>query len=315
VSTILVAEDSLVIRAVVRCQLEDEGYTVVEATDGEEALQVCHHRRPDAILLDIEMPGLDGYEVLSRLKASAELRDIPVVFLTGRTALRDLVEGLRAGAHDYLCKPFQEAELIARIGAAVRVKNLQDQLRLRNEELDRFSRTDGLTGVYNRRHLEELLHSLADSVWGTDHETAVLLLDLDHFKRVNDTAGHAGGDAVLREFARRLQGVVRSSDVAGRWGGEEFLVVLPRTDLLTAVALGEEIRRAIAGQPVELEGSSMPVTVSVGCAAGLNGAPEDLMSRADIALYQAKAGGRNRVVAADEPAAPVFDSLTNLAAG
>jgi diguanylate cyclase (GGDEF)-like protein len=306
VSIILVAEDSLVIRAVVRFQLEEEGYEVVEAGDGEEALQLSDDCQPDAILLDIEMPGIDGYEVLGRLKASQELCDIPVVFLTGRTGLADMVAGLRAGAHDYLRKPFEEAELIARIGAAVRVKNLQDQLRHRNEQLDRISRTDALTGVNNRRHLEELLRTFADSVRRADHDLAVLLLDLDHFKQVNDTAGHAAGDAVLREFARRLRAALRAEDIPGRWGGEEFLVLLPRTDMPTALAVAEDVRRAVAERPVDFEDSHIRVTVSIGCAVGLSDDPEAILSRADMALYRAKASGRNRVLAAAdlvEPAA------------
>lgn len=302
-SIILVAEDSLVIRAVVRSQLEEEGYEVVEAGDGEEALQLSDECQPDAILLDIEMPGIDGYEVLDRLKASPELCDIPVVFLTGRTGLADMVTGLRAGAHDYLRKPFEEAELIARIGAAVRVKNLQDQLRHRNEQLDRISRTDALTGVNNRRHLEELLRTFADSVRRADHDLAVLLLDLDHFKHVNDTAGHAAGDAVLREFAKRLRAVLRPEDIPGRWGGEEFLVLLPRTDMPTALAVAEDVRRAVAERSVEFEESDIRVTVSIGCAVGLSDDPEAILSRADMA-YRAKAGGRNRVIAAADLVAP-----------
>ena len=166
-ATVLVADDSLVIRAVVRGGLEDEGYRVVEAVDGLAALEQCRRDPPDVILLDIEMPGLDGYEVLAALKGDAELQDIPVVFLTSRSGITDVVAGLRGGAHDYLKKPFEHVELLARVGSAVHVKKLQDQLRQRNADLDRMSRTDALTGLYNRRHLDEQLAASSPTPTGT----------------------------------------------------------------------------------------------------------------------------------------------------
>jgi two-component system cell cycle response regulator len=154
---IVIAEDSLVVRALLRRQLEEHGHTVFEAADGEEALAACRVRHPDVILLDVEMPKLDGYGVLAALRKDEQLVDIPVVFLTARTALEDVVQGLRLGAHDYLRKPFEPAELLARVTAAFRVKSLQDELRQRNLELDAMSRTDALTGLPNRRHLQERL--------------------------------------------------------------------------------------------------------------------------------------------------------------
>jgi two-component system cell cycle response regulator len=291
---ILVAEDSLVVRTLVCDQLEDEGYEVVQAVDGESALTQCALTRPDAILLDIEMPGLDGNQVLERLKSDPELSDIPVVFLTGRTSTEDMVAGLRAGAHDYLKKPFDPAELIARIGGAVRIKRLQDELHLRNEQLDRLSRIDGLTGVYNRRHLDEQLLIESKTASRHDRPMAVLMLDIDHFKQVNDREGHPAGDRVLQEFARRLQATVRAGTVVGRWGGEEFLVIAPQTNIGEAKMLGERIRLAIADRPVELDHRDISITVSVGCAAGLEPSA-DLVDQADAALYRSKADGRNRV--------------------
>ena len=144
--TVLIADDSLVIRAVVRSGLEDEGYRVIEAIDGLDALDQCRQEPPDVILLDIEMPGLDGYQVLSELKSDAGLKNIPVVFLTSRSGMDDVVAGLRGGAHDYLRKPFEAAELLARVGAAIHIKKLQDQLEQRNADLDRISRTDRAHG-------------------------------------------------------------------------------------------------------------------------------------------------------------------------
>ncbi|MFM2070896.1 MAG: hypothetical protein RLZZ623_1159 [Actinomycetota bacterium] len=293
---ILVAEDSLVIRAVVSDQLEEEGYEVFQAIDGHAALVECATSRPDAILLDIEMPGLDGHQVLARLKADPELSDIPVVFLTGRTSTDDMVAGLRAGAHDYLKKPFEPAELLARIGGAVRMKRLQDELRLRNEELDQLSRIDALTLAYNRRHIDEQLDRQSHTAKRHEQPLAILMLDIDHFKHVNDVEGHPAGDRVLREFANRLRSVVRLDDIIGRWGGEEFIVIAPQTEVDGALALGERLRAVVAAQPFDLGDHCIPITVSVGCSVGLEAAA-DLVDRADTALYRSKTEGRNRVTA------------------
>jgi two-component system, cell cycle response regulator len=295
---VLVAEDSLVIRAVLAEQLTSRGYRVVEADDGEQAVAVFRRERPDVVLLDVEMPRLDGHEVLASLKHDPELADVPVVFVTSRVTTEDVVEGLRLGAHDYLRKPFEPSELLARVNAAVRIKSLQDELRLRNAELELASRTDALTGLPNRRHLEERLRRLAEP----GQELSVLLLDVDRFKRVNDEHGHAAGDEVLRAIAGRLRGAARAGDLAGRWGGEEFLVVLPATGPAEAAALGERARAAIAVSPVPLEPDSLWVTASVGVASGVDDGWEGLVRRADIGLYAAKEGGRDRVVAGPLPA-------------
>jgi two-component system, cell cycle response regulator len=276
---VLVAEDSLVIRAVLVEQLQSRGYRVIEAGDGEQALAACHRERPDVVLLDVEMPHLDGHAVLARIKADHLLADIPVVFVTSRVTTEDVVEGLRLGAHDYLRKPFEPSELLARVHAAVRSKALQDELRLRNAELELASRTDALTGLHNRRHLEEQLQRLA----GAGDHLAVLLCDIDRFKQVNDTRGHAAGDEVLRVVAARLGEAARPGDVPGRWGGEEFLVVLPGTGAGEAQAQGERVRRAIAATPVPLE-EPLVVTTSVWVAAGTGDGWEGMVRRADTGL-------------------------------
>jgi two-component system cell cycle response regulator len=291
-AAVLVAEDSLVIRAVLVEQLQSHGYRVIEAGDGEAALAACHREQPDVVLLDVEMPQLDGHAVLARIKAEPRLADIPVVFVTARVTTEDVVEGLRLGAHDYLRKPFESSELLARVHAAVRIKTLQDELRLRNADLELASRTDALTGLHNRRHLDEQLARLA----GADGRLSVLLCDIDRFKQVNDTRGHAAGDEVLRVIAGRLRDAARPGDVPGRWGGEEFLVVLPGTGATEAAAVGERVRRAIAAAPVPLEGEPLPVTASVGVASGVQDGWEGLVRRADTGLYAAKEQGRNRVV-------------------
>lgn len=300
-ATVLIVDDSLVVRAVVRGWLEEQGYQVVEADDGIVAIEQCLALLPDVVLLDIELPGLNGHQVLARLKSEPTVQDIPVVFLTKRTGMEEVLHGLTEGAHDYLSKPFDPAELVARVGAAARVKKLQDQLHRRNEELDRLSRTDVLTGLFNRRHMDEQLRSEIKTARRHDQEIAVLLLDVDHFKAVNDTFGHAAGDAVLCELADRINRQLRAGDVAGRWGGEEFLVLLPRSGLPGAVDAGERIRAVVAATPILAAEHVINVTISGGCAAGPGPSAEDLVHRADTGLYQAKDSGRNRIVAVSAP--------------
>ena len=296
--TILVADDSMVVRAVLRRQLEADGHTVVEAVDGEDAITACREHRPDVVLLDVEMPVLDGHSTLERLKADPDLKDIPVVFLTGRVDTADVGTGLRLGAHDYLRKPFEANELMARVSAALRAKELQDELRRRNAELDRVSRIDMLTNIYNRRHLDEHLRRAISGARRHGRTVGVLLVDIDHFKDVNDQYGHLAGDAVLKEVAARLQGAMRTEDALGRWGGEEFIAVLTDTPGEAIGVLAERMRQAIASTPFVLDdGTRIRVTVSIGHTAGTEDA-EVLVHRSDDALYVAKEAGRNQVAAA-----------------
>lgn len=288
----LLAEDSPTVRALVRAELEDAGYTVVEAADGRVALDLARSSSPSVVLLDVEMPLLDGYGVIAALKADPVTRDVPVVFLTGQS---DLVKALDAGAHDFVRKPPQHGELRARVAGAVRVKVLQDELRARVEELDRVSRTDHLTGLHNRRHIEEHLRGLRSASRRHGHPLAVLVVDIDNFKDVNDTVGHAAGDEVLVEVARRLLSELRGEDLLGRWGGEEFIVLAPHTDVTAAAMLGERLRSAVGGAPVKSGRHDLDVTISVGAAAGADDA--DLVAQADRLLYAAKAAGRDRVEA------------------
>jgi two-component system, cell cycle response regulator len=296
---VLVAEDSRTLRSILRGQLLGHGYQVLEADDGEQAIAVCRRERPDVVLLDVEMPRMDGHLVLGTIKRDPALTDLPVVFVTARVTTEDVVKGLDLGAHDYLRKPFEPSELLARVHAALRTKRLQDQLRQRNAELDRVSRTDALTGLHNRRHLEERLTEQASLVARHGGEIGVLLVDVDRFKRINDERGHAVGDAVLRVLAGRLREALRAEDVPGRWGGEEFLVLLPATGRDGVGAVGERVRRAVADDPFQLTGDQVEVTVSVGAAAGMDDGWEGLVRRADTALYAAKESGRNRVVLED----------------
>ncbi|MEU4604420.1 diguanylate cyclase [Kribbella sp. NPDC023972] len=301
-AAVLIADESALIRAVARDILEEEGYRVAEAGDGLTALEACRQEPPDVVLFDIEMPGLDGYQVLAELNSNAELKHIPVVFLTSRASVEDvIVAGRRGGAHDYLKKPFEPAELLARVGSAIQIKKLQDELRQRNADLDRMSRTDELTGLYNRRHLDEELVRLHSDASRHHQLISLLLLDIDHFKRINDAYGDPAGDQVLRTFAERLRAVLRAGDIAGRWAGEKFLVVLPRTDLAGAREVAERIRFITAFDPVVADGKEISMTVSGGCALGPGESVEAVVSLADRCLYEAKQAGRNRVVIATFP--------------
>jgi diguanylate cyclase (GGDEF)-like protein len=291
--TVLVADDSGVVRAVVREQLTSAGFTVLEAVDGDQALTICRRELPDVALLDIDMPQHNGHQVLTELRAADETSHIPVVFLTGRVRVADAVEGLRLGAHDYLRKPVDGQELIARVSAALRVKRVEEQLRRCNQELAEASRRDALTGLYNRRHLGELMTTLAR---GREHQrrpTTVVMVDIDHLKRINDRYGHAAGDQTLRAVAALLGAA--AGHVVGRWGGEEFLVVAPGTDLPEGSSLAERLRAAVGAAVLsDPDGRPLRVTVSVGCASGA-GDPEDLVRLADQALDEAKSAGRNTV--------------------
>ena len=293
---VLVVDDSALIRAILVASLEDEGYEVVEAEDGLEALEVCVVDPPDVVLLDVVMPGLSGLEVLDRLQSDADLLHVPVVCLTGRSDVHDIVEAMQRGAHDYLRKPFETSELLARLSSALRVKRLSDELRARNAELERVSRTDALTGLLNRRAVEEVLHAQLAHAVRHDLPLSVLMIDLDEFKKVNDTYGHAAGDRVLVQAAARLCGALREADVVGRWGGEEFLAVLPMTGPDAAALLADRLCAQVAATPVALTtGVQLPIGVSIGSCGDVR--DEDTLLRlADEALYRAKATGRGRAV-------------------
>jgi len=301
---ILLAEDSAVIRAMTREVLEGAGYCVQEAANAQLAFESCLQVRPDVALLDVEMPVLDGPQLLKRLKADPRFADIPVIFLTSRASTAEIVEGLRLGAHDYLRKPFEPSELIARVSAAARAARLQQQLSRQNSELALLSRTDQLTGLSNRRHGEERLRAEIETARRHRLPLTLLMLDVDHFKRVNDQYGHAGGDVVFREIARRMQTVLRIGDIAVRWGGEEFLLILPHTPLDGGVALGERFLQLVRGSPIVLdEKHSCHVTASIGAAGGPDMGFLQLLRAADEALYRAKREGRDGLrVAPDEEA-------------
>ncbi len=295
VARILLADDSATVRAIARMQLESAGYDVIEAADGAQALTAALDAQPDVVLLDIEMPVMDGYATVLALKADARTADIPVVFLTGRVGADDVVRALRFGGHDYLRKPHQAEELLARVSAALRVKVLQDQLRQRADDFDQVSRTDHLTGLHNRRHMEENLRILASGAKRHGYPITVLVIDVDHFKTVNDAWGHRQGDVVLQAVSERLRRALRVEDVLGRWGGEEFLVLLPHTNADAAAVLAERLRAEVSTTPITAETGTLTVTISIGGASAERPGDHDLLQLADHELYAAKDDGRDCV--------------------
>jgi len=292
---VLVVDDSVVVRAVLIQHLTDRGYEAVEACDGEEALRLCGELLPDVMLLDVNLPGLSGYEVLDEMKRTPDFARVPVIILTMRQSAEDAVRGLELGAHDYLRKPVQPVELSLRVAAALRLKAAQDDLRDRNVELERISRTDYLTGLPNRRHTDDELERACSASRRHGRQLGLLVIDIDQFKQVNDMAGHAAGDAVLKQVARRMQTTLRAEDTAGRWGGDEFLVILPDTGTDGVKAAGRRLADAIQGRGVDIgTGKDLPIEVSVGGAVYQGGDPAELLRDADRALYETKHGERPR---------------------
>jgi diguanylate cyclase (GGDEF)-like protein len=279
----------------------------MEAADGEEALAWVDEESPDAILLDVDMPGLDGFQTLERLNARPDAARIPVIFLTARSAAEDAVAGMVLGAHDYIRKPCAPEELVARVRTTMALKARHDELHEQLKEVTRLSTTDSLTGLPNRRRLDEILAAAGQSPV-MRHPLSVALIDIDHFKQVNDREGHAIGDAVLRTVALRLLSVVRDNGHLGRWGGEEFLCVIPGIEADAALRLAEAMRAAVCIEPVPVtESSGLLITVSIGVATGVGVDAQRLVVDADTALYEAKGTGRNRVVSATNPGVSVVD--------
>lgn len=298
---ILVADDSTAVRTILRRRLVAAGYDVVEAGNGEEAVRHARACLPDLVLLDVEMPVLDGFQVMSVLRADSALRDVPVIFLSSRVETSELVEGLDLGAFDYVKKPCDVGELVARVRAGLRWKARADELHRLAQDLGTLGSTDVLTGLPNRRALQGRLAVLVDEARARQESLVVAIVDVDHFKRVNDEQGHPVGDAVLQSVAHRLRSAVRPGQVLGRWGGEEFLALSPTLTDDAALRFGDRLRALVGWEPVPLEdGRTLPVTVSVGLASGVPGDADGLVALADAALYRAKQGGRNRVVRAPD---------------
>ena len=272
-------------------------YQIYVAKNGKDGIELANMYTPDLILLDIRMPGMDGYETLLLLKNSEKTHNIPVIFITGLNNSGDEEKGLGFGAADYIIKPFSPAVVRLRIENQMRILN---QLHL----IENLSMTDQLTELPNRRSFNARLNSEWSRAYREKKPISLLMLDIDNFKKYNDSYGHGQGDIALQSFAKVLSGdLKRPGDFAARWGGEEFIALLPNTDSKGALEVGEQIRKSIEEMEIEYEEGMAPMaaklTVSIGAHTveyGKRTTVADFLSKADDALYTAKKNGRNRVV-------------------
>lgn len=297
---VLIADDDIMARKILQSWLQNWGYEVIVAEDGESAWDALQQERPpEIVILDWMMPKVDGVELCRRIRDDQRPGLYQYILLvTSRNEKQDVVKGLEAGADDYLTKPLDRNELQARLRVGKRILTLQRGLVQAREDL-RFQAThDALTGVWNRGAVLELLRRELGRAIRSRVSTGVLMLDLDHFKQVNDTYGHLTGDVVLKEVAKRMSRAVRSYDLASRYGGEEFLIVLPECNKDQIQECAERVRSAIATMPIAVNGSELHVTVSIGAAISLRSATTetDIIAAADAALYKAKNNGRNQTV-------------------
>ena len=281
-----------------------DGYNVQNARSGESALKLVQESRPDLILLDILMPGMDGFEVCERLKADSKTSDIPVIFVSSMTDIESKIKGFKSGGVDYINKPFQHAEILVRINTHITLLRLRRDLEIRNAELERLASTDYLTNLYNRRRFFLTTEKIFTEAVRTGYPISITLIDLDHFKQVNDTHGHLIGDQVLIQIAHLIRDGCRENDMAARYGGEEFVILHPNIGRLAAFQIIEDIRKRVETTPYINNAGEIGMTLSAGIVdiEICKDCPrvDDMLALADKALYRAKDGGRNQVVVFEE---------------
>jgi diguanylate cyclase (GGDEF)-like protein len=294
---VLIAEDDFTSRNILTAILKKWGYDPVVTNDGAAAWDVL--QRPDApklVLLDWNMPGMEGLEVCRRLSDNDSSNPPYVILLTGREEKGDIVQGLRAGANDYIAKPYDNEELQARIGVGRRMLELQASLVDARDALEHLAMHDPLTGVFNRRAILDRLKAELSRARREDGSLSIGICDLDHFKKINDTYGHQAGDDVLIAFTRCVQSHLRDYDCVGRYGGEEFIVIAAGSRGQIHEGLYERLRAQVADTEIKTNAGTTSITVSIGVAPGTGQSTVDaLLAAADTALYQAKADGRNCV--------------------
>ncbi len=301
---VLIAEDENISRMVLAKALANHGYEVLQAHDGQEAWDIFQKEKKDiyVAILDWQMPEMDGLELCQKIKDASLSHYVYVIFLTGKKDIDSIVEGLETGADDYLPKPFDRRELLSRLKVGLRLIEFEKALREANEKLHTLAITDGLTGISNRRGILERLRSEISRAGRENSTFCLIMLDIDHFKKVNDTYGHSAGDEVLVEVVNRIKSALRPYDVIGRYGGEEFVVGISKAGSKISRVIAERFRTCICERPFQIEGGKIDVSISSGVVDfmpsrdnDINDLLEAMIKAADIALYKAKEAGRNRV--------------------
>ncbi|MEE4310524.1 MAG: diguanylate cyclase [candidate division KSB1 bacterium] len=306
-SKVLIVDDVALNRKLQKAYLDAVGYDVILAEDGVDALKKVSEEPPDLVLLDVVMPKMNGFQVCQRLKTDEKTRFIPVILVTALNEISDKIKGIEAGADDFISKPFNKLELLARVKSLLRIKHLHDKLERKIKELEitqkklyQLAITDGLTGLYNYRFFnEQLAHEILRAK-RHDLKVSVVMLDIDFFKNFNDTHGHPAGDQVLKTIGRLLNENIRKIDFAARYGGEEFALILIETNKNAAAFVSNKLKDLVENYPF-FNKESQPngkLTISMGVATYPDDSeePQKLVDLADSRLYKAKEMGRNRVV-------------------
>lgn len=302
---ILVVDDVKMNLQVMANILDHEGYEVTLVSNGYQALERVYSAQPDLILLDLMMPEISGLEVCEKIQADPDLADIPIIFLSASQEQEHLLEAFEKGAVDYVTKPFNTAELLARVKMHLELKYSRQKLKKLLEEqvelvqqLERLANTDALTGIWNRRYLLTIAAQEINRSQRYNFSFSVLLIDIDYFKKINDTYGHNVGDEVIIFMTQIVIDNLRKPDCFGRFGGEEFVVLLPETDTDEALIVAERIRSSIQNQSITVEDKKVSITISIGVSSYYLGDKtiDAIIQRSDQALYQAKNQGRNRVI-------------------
>jgi len=300
---ILVAEDDIGSRRLVTVRLTAAGHDVVDVEDGQLAWELFQRESFQVVITDWMMPKLDGPSLIQKIRASNRQNYTYIILLTAIDDKPKVVIGLEAGADEYVTKPFDAKELIARVASGERIIKLEEQLIKARQQMENLAMHDSLTGLLNRRAIEEYARTELNLAKRKEQPLSVILLDIDHFKAINDQYGHPFGDQVLCQITDTLSNNLRQYDRIGRWGGEEFIVILPDTEITEAATIAERMRTAVSGiKPSENgERSSVQISLGVVCVDSSYPTLEKIVHAADIALYQAKQTGRNRVCSFDQP--------------
>lgn len=299
---ILAVDDNPVNRILIEKVLTREGYKTKILCSSKKVIPCLTEQQPDLILMDLMMPNISGLELCEQIKSNSLYQEIPIIFITASNEKQDLLKAFDSGAVDYVTKPFHHQELLARIKIHLELKFTRDELKKALAEVEQLAKTDELTGISNRRNFYFLAEREFNLANRSKRNFALLILDIDRFKTINDTYGHPIGDEVIKYVAQECTRNLRQEDLCARWGGEEFVIFMSESDLSEAIIVANRIRDNVENQPLQINSGNVNLTVSIGVSV-YHQQDENLdktISRADKALYQAKKTGRNKVVSEEE---------------